>query len=117
MGSAATKGRFVLLTVGRIGLGVAALWRAVALFKTANPFPWWIVAVACLIFGAGLLWAGVVRVLVLWGKGTDREMFIANDVADIDRRYPSGLKPLWIGLLIVVGIVVVFILYGSFSAT
>jgi hypothetical protein len=117
VGSVATKGRFVLLTFGRLVLGAAALWRAVALFRTASPFPWWIVAGACLIFGAGLLWAGVVGVRALCGKGAHQEMLIASTVAEIDQRAPSGLKPLWIALLIIAGIVVAFILYGSFSAT
>jgi hypothetical protein len=113
----ATKGRFVLLTVGRLILGVAAIARAVELFTTANPFPSWMVSVALLIFGAGLLWWGVAGVRALRGKGSNPEMFISDAVADIDRRAPSGLKPLWIGLLIVVGIIVVCVLYGSLSAT
>ena len=117
-GAVSSRGRFAFLTFARLLLGVAALARAVELFKTESSPLSVLGAVALLLFGAALLWWGMVGVRALRGRnGAEDGRIIADAVADMDRRAPSGLRPLWIGLLLVVGIFLVWILYASFRAT
>jgi hypothetical protein len=113
-----TRGRFAFLTVARLLLGAAALARAVELFKTGTSPVSSLGSVALVLFGASLLWWGLVGVRALRGhNGAQDERIITDAVADMDRRAPSGLRPLWIGLLLVVGIFLIWMLYASFRAT
>ncbi len=116
--SSSTKARFVLLTLGRLILGTAALFRAVELYQNgSDTFPA-VFSVAFLVVGLALLWWAVQGLLALLG-GTPQtaDSLIRASVADIDMRAPSGLKPLWIGLGIVVSAFVLWILWsGLFGA-
>lgn len=105
--TASVRARFALLTVGRLVLGAAALFRGVEIYKAdANS----IGALGFLLFGLMLLWWGTVGARALFSKNTTANVtLIARDIAAVDRRAPSGLKPLWIAIAILLGVFLVWV--------
>lgn len=111
------KARFSFLTAGRFILATAALFRAVELNSDGSGSSQG-AALFALLIGLALLWWAVQGALALFG-GTPEiaDSLISASVADIDRRAPSGLKPLWVALGIVVGAFVLWVLWsGLFGA-
>lgn len=108
-----TKGRFALLTTGRFVVGAAALYRAVEIYEADGPSA---LSFAFLTVGLVLLWWGVVGIrALLRGNAATDEALIASSVADVDRHAPSGLKPLWIGLAVILGAFVIWVLIAGLA--
>ena len=112
------RSRFALLTVGRLVLGVAAIARATQMFRDDSFVRFPLFPLLPLVFGIAMLYWGIVGVRALrGGHGVEDEKLIARAVADVDRRAPSGLKPLWIGILAVIGLIVVSAFIASIVTT
>ena len=111
------KGRFALLTVGRLFIGGACLFRALELYRAASSSS--LLSLLFLLVGVTLLWWGAVGArALLSGNGAKDDVLIENSVADVDRRAPSGLKPLWIALGSVLGAFLLWVLIaGLIGAT
>jgi|SRR5215470_14131681 len=108
------KARFALLTFGRFLLGATALFRSVETYRTDDsawaPLP----SLGFLLLGLLLLWWSVVGVLALFrGDTPEAEALVAGTVAEVDRRAPSGLKPLWIALLAILGAFLAWVLISN----
>jgi succinate dehydrogenase/fumarate reductase cytochrome b subunit len=99
-------------------LGAAALARAIEMFKDGASPQQPIFPIFLLVFGIAMFYWGVNGVRALRGRhGPEDEKLIASEVAEVDRRAPSGLKPLWIGLAVVVGIFLIWVVIAGFFAT
>jgi hypothetical protein len=108
---ARVKWRFALLTLGRLLMGSASLYRAVEIFKAGDSS---ILLLVFLIFGLALLWWGVVGALALLRSNTETdEPLIASAITDVDRRAPSGTRPLWIALAAILSAFVIWILIAN----
>lgn len=112
--SARVKARFGLLTLGRLLVGAAALFRAVEIYRTSSSPASPLLSLGALLFGLALLWWAVVGVRALLTRDPLVEAaVIASDVAEIDKRAPSGLKPLWIALAVILGAFLICILIAK----
>jgi hypothetical protein len=61
-----------------------------------------------------MLWWAVIGVRALLSRDPLVEAaVIASDVAEIDKRAPSGLKPLWVALAVILGGLLLWILIGN----
>ena len=108
------RGRFVLLTLGRLTLGVAAMARAIVLVATGNAVRSLMFPTLLLAFGVTLIALGVYGVRALRGRlGAEGERLISRSIAEVDRSAPSGLQPLWIGLLLVIGTFIAWVIYAG----
>ena len=108
------KSRFALLTIGRLILGSAALYRAVGTYRSSSDSSLPLVSLAFLFLGLILLWWAVNGLVALFGgKCQAADSLITTSVADVDSRAPSGLKPLWVGLGLVIGTFVLWILLSK----
>lgn len=108
--SARVKARFAFLTLGRLIVGAAALLRAVEMYRTSSSPASPVLSLGALLFGLALLWWAVVGVRALLIRDPLVEAaVIASDVAEIDKRAPSGLKPLWIALVVILGAFLIWI--------
>jgi hypothetical protein len=103
-------------------LGVAALARAVDLYigmyrdRASLQQP--IFPLVLSVFGILMLYWGVIGVRALRGRhGPEDDKLIASAISEVDRRAPSGLKPLWIGLAIVVGIFLTWVVVAGLLAS
>ena len=113
------KARFALITAGRLLLGAGALFRAVEIYRGDSSATSPVVALGVLVIGLLLLWWAVVGVRALLARDslTDATI-IASSVAEVDKRAPSGLKPLWIALVIILGAFLLWVLVaGLIGAT
>jgi hypothetical protein len=109
--TARVKARFALLTFGRVLLGGTALCRSVETFRSEStswtPLP----SLGFLLLGLVLLWWGVVGARALFiGDTPADEALVSGTIAEVDRRAPSGLKPLWIAILAILGAFLAWIL-------
>ena len=108
--SVRVKARFALLTLGRLLFGSAALFRAVEIYRTSSSPASPLLSLGALLVGLAFLWWAVVGVRALLTRDPLIEApVIASDVAEMDKRAPSGLKPLWIALAVILG---AFLLWG-----
>ena len=108
------ESRFALLTIGRLILGSAALYRAVETYRSNSDSSLPLVSLAFLSLGLILLWWGASGLRALFGSESQAaDSFITSSVEDVDSRAPSGLKPLWIGLGLVIGAFVLWILLSK----
>jgi hypothetical protein len=112
------RSRFALLTIGRLVLGVAAVARAIELVRSETSSHLHILPTLLLAFGLSLLYWGVIGARALrGGHGVEVQRLISGAVADLDRRAPSGLKPLWIGILVVIVVFVAWMVIESMGTT
>jgi hypothetical protein len=104
---ARTKARFALLTFGRLLLGAVALFRSAETYRS-DALPWKpLPSLGFFLLGLLLLWWGVVGArALLRGDTPAAQTLVAGTIAEVDRRAPSGLKPLWIALLAILGVFV-----------
>lgn len=112
--SHSVKARFALLTTGRLILGCASLFRAVETYRPSieSSFPF--TSLGFLALGLVLFWWAVRGMVALFGSTSqEADSLIANSMADVDSQAPSGLKPLWIGLGLVISVFVLWILLSK----
>ena len=109
-GKRSPKGRFALLTVGRLVLGAGALFRSLETYRDGSGFLWPLVPFVFLVAGLFLLWWGAQGLVALFFSKTQAaHSLITSSVAAIDSRAPSGLKPLWVTLGV---LMLVFLLWA-----
>ena len=112
------RSRFALLTVGRLLFGVAAIARALELMRNSTSLRPQVVPSLLVVLGVALISWGAVGARALRGRrGSDDAQLISNSISEIDRRAPSGLRPLWIGLFIVLVTFLSWTLVASFGTT
>jgi hypothetical protein len=118
MATTGIRARFALLTIGRLLIGAGALFRGVEAIRSMSSTNSSVLPLGFLIVGLALLWWGVVGVRAFFSKDPLMQAQMALDVDDMDRRAPSGLKPLWIGIAVAIGLVIVICLFAELvSAT
>jgi hypothetical protein len=105
------KGRFVLLTIGRFLIGGASLFRSVELFMTDSASP--LLPTVFLLVGMMFLWWGVVGARALFSSDPLQRGLIAAEIAEVDRRAPSGLKPLWVALGTILAMFLIWVLIAG----
>jgi hypothetical protein len=104
------------LTLGRLLIGAAALFRAVEIYRTSSSPASPLLSLGALLFGLALLWWAVVGVRALLTRDPLVEAaVIASAVADIDKRAPSGLKPLWIALAVILVAILMCVLISNLT--
>ena len=112
--SARIKARFALLTVGRLLIGAAALFRGIEIYRTGSSPASPLLSLGALLVGLVFLWWAVIGVRALFTRDPLVEAaVIASDVAEVDKRAPSGLKPLWIALAVILGAFVLWVLIAG----
>lgn len=107
-----TKARFIVLTIGRFVIGAAALFRSLELFGENSLA----LALVVFCFGLVLLWWGIVGFRVLFGaRDPLKDAYILENIKNVETRAPSGLRPLWMTLLAILGVFFAFIVVTLLS--
>jgi hypothetical protein len=108
------KSRFALLTAGRLIFGCAALYRAVETYQSSSDSALPLASLGFLALAVILLWWSAIGFVALFRSSSEpADSFIESSVANVDSRAPSGLKPLWIGLGLVIGVFILWILLSK----
>ena len=105
--------RFALLTVGRLLLGGAALFRGVEAVASASSPTSPRLSLLFLPVGLIFLWWGAVGLRAIFNEDPLMRAQMAMDVAEMERQAPSGLRPLWIGIAVFVGVVIAVSIVAS----
>jgi hypothetical protein len=113
MAAARIRSRFALLTIGRLLLGGAALFRGIEAFESASSPTSSKLPLLFLPLGLVLLWWGSTGLRAIFSKDPLIQAQMAMDIAELERKAPSGLRPLWIGIAVFVGIVILVIVVAS----
>jgi hypothetical protein len=111
--AAKTRLRFALLTTGRLLLGGAALFRGLEAYGSASSPTSSKLSLVFLPVGLLFLWWGVVGLRAIFSKDPLMRAQMAMDVAEMERWAPSGLRPLWIGIAVFVGLIIVASIVAS----
>jgi hypothetical protein len=112
------RARFALLTGGRLLLGGAALFRGLEALNSVSSPDSSKLPLAFLPVGLVLIWWGAVGVRAIFSNDPLKRAQMALDVAEMERRAPSGLRPVWIGITVAIGLVFLAIIVAEIvSAT
>lgn len=112
------KARFALLTIGRLLLGAGSLYLALETYMEAAGAYWPLQTILFLAIGLSLMWLGTKGLVALFfSKSEATQSLIVDSVAEIDSRAPSGLKPLWLTLAVLLGIFVICLIWSGIRGT
>jgi|HubBroStandDraft_1064217.scaffolds.fasta_scaffold05154_9 hypothetical protein len=115
MALARARVRFALVTVGRLLLGGAALFRSLELLRSASSSNVPKLSLLFLVVGLLMLWWGAVGARALLSSDPLAKAHMQLEIDDLERRAPSGLRPLWVALALIVGIFLVWVIIAGLA--